>query len=64
MVDKKKQFNDEEEMMDVYDAESGEMEESFADLFENSLKDLVPGIVVIGTIVQVIEDSLVVDVGG
>ena len=64
MVDKKKQFNDEEEMMDVYDAESGEMEESFADLFENSLKELVPGNVVKGTIVQVNEDSLVVDVGG
>jgi hypothetical protein len=29
-------------MMDVYDAESGEMEESFADLFERSLKELVP----------------------
>ncbi|NLV24583.1 MAG: S1 RNA-binding domain-containing protein, partial [Deltaproteobacteria bacterium] len=64
MADKKKQFSDEEEMMDVYDAESGEMEESFADLFESSLKELVPGNVVKGTIVQVNDDSVVVDVGG
>jgi small subunit ribosomal protein S1 len=64
MADKTKQFSDEEEMMDGYEAEAGEMEESFADLFENSLKELVPGNVVKGTIVQVNEDSVVVDVGG
>jgi small subunit ribosomal protein S1 len=44
--------------------EFGEMEESFADLFESSLKELVPGNVVKGTIVQVNDDSVVVDVGG
>ena len=41
-----------------------EFEESFAELFEGSLRELIPGNVVKGTIVQVNPDSVVVDVGG
>ncbi len=37
---------------------------SFEDLFENSLKELKAGNVVVGTVVQVNPDSVVVDVGG
>jgi len=46
------------------DQEFDEMAESFEDLFESSLKELKPGNVVTGTIVQVNPDSVVVDVGG
>jgi len=65
MVEKKDSFN-KQENSDLNDEENefGEMEESFADLFESSLKELVPGNVVKGTIVQVNDDSVVVDVGG
>ncbi|MBO4793027.1 MAG: S1 RNA-binding domain-containing protein, partial [Deltaproteobacteria bacterium] len=59
MIDER-QNGGEEEVMGL---ENGEMEENFADLFENSLKELVPGTVVRGTIVQVNDDSVVVDVG-
>ncbi len=48
-----------DELMDDED-----MEGSFAELFENSLKELNAGNVVKGTIVQVNPDSVVVDVGG
>ena len=41
-----------------------DMEGSFAELFESSLKELNAGNVVKGTIVQVNPDSVVVDVGG
>ena len=41
-----------------------DFEGSFEDLFENSLKELKAGNVVIGTVVQVNPDSVVVDVGG
>jgi len=41
-----------------------EMEESFAALFEESIKELKSGNVVTGTIVQVNDDDVVVDVGG
>ncbi len=44
--------------------ETEEMEESFEALFENSIKELKPGNVVTGTIVQVNDDDVVVDVGG
>ncbi|PLX74781.1 MAG: 30S ribosomal protein S1 [Desulfuromonas sp.] len=44
--------------------EEEEMEESFEALFENSIKELKPGNVVTGTIVQVNDDDAVVDVGG
>ena len=65
MVDKKLHINEEnaDDFLDE-DKESGEMEQSFEDLFEDSLKDLHPGNVVKGTIVQVNPDSVVVDVGG
>ena len=65
MVEKKDLIN-EQENSDLNDDENefGEMEESFADLFESSLKELVPGNVVKGVIVQVNDDSVVVDVGG
>lgn len=53
------ELNDNEEMMDM-----DGMEESFADLFENSLRELKPGNVVKGTIVQVNSDTVIVDVGG
>ena len=59
MIDER-QNGGEEEVMGL---ENGEMEENFADLFENSLKELVPGNVVRGTIVQVNDDSVVVEVG-
>lgn len=41
-----------------------DFEGSFEDLFENSLKELKAGNVVVGTVVQVNPDSVVVDVGG
>ncbi|MBN2429491.1 MAG: 30S ribosomal protein S1 [Deltaproteobacteria bacterium] len=65
MVEKKDSINNQENS-DLNDDENefGEMEESFADLFESSLKELVPGNVVKGMIVQVNDDSVVVDVGG
>jgi small subunit ribosomal protein S1 len=46
------------------DEEFDEMEESFEALFENSIKELKSGNVVVGTIVQVNKDTVVVDVGG
>ncbi|HKK01621.1 MAG TPA: 30S ribosomal protein S1 [Desulfuromonadales bacterium] len=65
MVDKKLDINEEnaDDFLDG-DKEFEEMEQSFEDMFEDSLKDLQPGNVVKGTIVQVNPDSVVVDVGG
>ena len=65
MADNNKTFSkhDDAELMDD-DKEFGEMEQSFEDLFENSLKELKPGNVVTGTAVQVTGDMVVVDVGG
>jgi len=65
MADNNSTFNqhDEAELMDD-DKEFGEMEQSFEDMFENSLKELKPGNVVTGTAVQVTSDTVVVDVGG
>ncbi len=51
-------MEDESEFMD------DEFGMSFEDLFENSLKELKAGNVVVGTVVQVNPDSVVVDVGG
>ncbi len=51
-------MDNEEDFMD------DEFEGSFEALFENSLKELKAGNVVVGTVVQVNPDSLVVDVGG
>ena len=65
MADNNKTFSkhDDAELMDD-EKEFGEMEQSFEDLFENSLKELKPGNVVTGTAVQVTGDMVVVDVGG
>ncbi|MBW2689040.1 MAG: 30S ribosomal protein S1 [Deltaproteobacteria bacterium] len=53
------------EEMDVEEMDVEEMEEQdFASLFESSIQELhVPGDVVLGTIVQVNDDNVVVDVG-
>ena len=61
MVENKGKINemDADDFMDDED-----MEGSFAELFESSLKELNAGNVVKGTIVQVNPDSVVVDVGG
>ncbi len=65
MVENNDSINNEDNSdLNEEDNEFGEMEESFADLFESSLKELVPGNVVKGMIVQVNDDSVVVDVGG
>lgn len=65
MVENKETINPNEEMDDFSDEmESSEMEESFEALFENSIKELKSGNVVTGTIVQVNDDTVVVDVGG
>jgi small subunit ribosomal protein S1 len=62
MVENKETLNmdNEDEFLD----DSEEMEQSFEDLFESSLKELHSGNVVKGTIVQVNPDSVIVDVGG
>ncbi len=51
-------MDNEEDFMD------DEFEGSFEALFENSLKELKAGNVVVGTVVQINPDSVVVDVGG
>jgi len=61
MVENNETFNTDEEMEEM---DSSEMEESFEALFENSIKELKSGNVVTGTIVQVNDDTVVVDVGG
>jgi small subunit ribosomal protein S1 len=58
MVDNTENMENETDFMD------DEFEGSFEDLFENSLKELKAGNVVVGTVVQVNPDSVVVDVGG
>jgi small subunit ribosomal protein S1 len=62
MVNKELDNNEEADFMD--DEELDGMEESFADLFESSIRELKPGNVVKGTIVQVNSDTVIVDVGG
>ncbi len=62
MVENTETFNMDDEDLD--ENEFDEMEESFEALFENSIKELKPGNVVNGTIVQVNKDTVVVDVGG
>ena len=62
MVENTESFNMDDEDLD--ENEFDEMEESFEALFENSIKELKPGNVVTGTIVQINKDTVVVDVGG
>jgi len=64
MVDNKELIDEEENNEDLLDAEMEGMDESFAELFENSIRELRAGSVVLGTIVQVTDDTVVVDVGG
>jgi small subunit ribosomal protein S1 len=59
-VENKETFDMDDELLE----DSEEMEQSFEDLFESSLKELHSGNVVKGTIVQVNPDSVIVDVGG
>ena len=65
MVESNDTTNNETEEMDVEEMDVEEMEEQdFASLFESSIQELhVPGDVVLGTIVQVNDDNVVVDVG-
>ena len=70
MVESNDTTNNETEEMDVEEMDVEEMdveemeEQDFASLFESSIQELhVPGDVVLGTIVQVNDDNVVVDVG-
>ena len=61
MVESNDRFNDETEEMD--NDEEMDMEQSFESMFENSMQELNVGDVVLGTVVQVTDDHVVVDVG-
>ncbi len=70
MVESNDKINNETEEMEMdseemgLDGEEMDMDEDFASLFESSMQELhVPGDVVLGTIVQVNDDNVVVDVG-
>jgi len=60
MVDRKDKLNSDTDEMD---AEEMDMEQSFEAMFESSMQELNVGDVVRGTIVQVNDDNVVVDVG-
>lgn len=61
MVESNDKFNDETEEMD--NEEEMDMEQSFESMFEDSMQELNVGDVVRGTVVQVSDDHVVVDVG-
>ena len=61
MVESNDKFNDETEEMD--NEEEMDMEQSFESMFEDSMQELNVGDVVHGTVVQVSDDHVVVDVG-
>ncbi len=61
MVESNDKFDDETEEMD--NDEEMDMEESFEAMFEDSMQELNVGDVVLGTVVQVTDDFVVVDVG-
>jgi small subunit ribosomal protein S1 len=61
MVESNDKFNDETEEMD--NDEEMDMEQSFESMFESSMQELNVGDVVLGTVVQVTDDHVVVDVG-
>ncbi|MGK2906137.1 MAG: 30S ribosomal protein S1 [Desulfuromonadales bacterium] len=61
MVESNDKFNDETEEMD--NEEAMDMEQSFESMFEDSMQELNVGDVVRGTVVQVTDDHVVVDVG-
>ena len=59
MVESNEKLNEETEEMDMEEME----DQDFASLFESSMQELNVGDVVLGTIVQVTDDHVVVDVG-
>jgi small subunit ribosomal protein S1 len=61
MAESNDKFNDETEEMD--NEEEMDMEQSFESMFEDSMQELNVGDVVLGTVVQVTDDHVVVDVG-
>ncbi|MDT8444240.1 MAG: 30S ribosomal protein S1 [Desulfuromonadales bacterium] len=61
MAESNDKFNDETEEMD--NEEGMDMEQSFESMFEDSMQELNVGDVVLGTVVQVTDDHVVVDVG-
>jgi small subunit ribosomal protein S1 len=61
MVEKNGKINDETEEFES--DEDLDMEQSFESMFESSMQELNVGDVVIGTVVQVTDDHVVVDVG-
>ena len=61
MVESNDKFDDEMEEMD--NDEEMDMEQSFESMFESSMQELNVGDVVLGTVVQVTDDHVVVDVG-
>jgi len=61
MVESNDRFDDESEEMD--NDEEMDMEQSFESMFESSMQELNVGDVVLGTVVQVTDDHVVVDVG-
>ena len=61
MVESNDRFDDETEEMD--NDEEMDMEQSFESMFESSMQELNVGDVVLGTVVQVTDDHVVVDVG-
>ncbi len=61
MVESNDRFDDETEEMDS--GEEMDMEQSFESMFEDSMQELNVGDVVLGTVVQVTDDHVVVDVG-
>ena len=61
MVESNDKFDDEMEEMD--NGEEMDMEQSFETMFEDSMQELNVGDVVLGTVVQVTDDHVVVDVG-
>jgi small subunit ribosomal protein S1 len=63
MVESNDKFNNEEELMEQDQDAGFEEEMDFETLFETSMKELNVGDVVSGTIVQLTDDTAVVDVG-
>ncbi len=60
-MERNEETNEEQEGMEM--DEDLDMEQSFEDMFESSMQELNVGDVVVGTVVQVTDDNVVVDVG-
>jgi small subunit ribosomal protein S1 len=63
MVENRQASKDKNDIELMDEKEFGDTEQSFSELFENSIRELNVGDVVEGTIVQVNPDSVIVDVG-